>query len=264
VKMRAETRAALAAADAALKLMRRRPGADQITSKGGRDLVTATDVAVEDVVRASLLAEYPEWTVVGEERGGEDQVGDRPYWLVDPICGTRNFAANIPMYAVNIALVEGGQVTVAAVGDGGTGSRYIAERGQGAYEVVRNGPTPITVDPSSPIFSFSAGTSKPGMHNTIGADFTRAAILADRWELRMFSSTLSMAYLASGRIGGYLLLEISSPVHIAAGTLLAEEAGALVTDRDGQPWTVERPSVLAAASPEMHREVSELIRATVG
>ena len=76
--MRAETRAALAAVDTALKLIRRRAGADRITSKGGRDLVTATDVAVEDAVRASLLAAYPDWTVVGEERGGEDQVGDRP------------------------------------------------------------------------------------------------------------------------------------------------------------------------------------------
>src|SRR4051794_1446113 len=101
--MRAETRAALAAADAALKLMMRRAGAAQIPSKGARDLVTATDVACEDAVRASLLAEFPEWTVVGEERGGEDQIGDRPYWLVDPICGTRNFAANIPLYAVDIA-----------------------------------------------------------------------------------------------------------------------------------------------------------------
>src|SRR4051794_27056909 len=119
VEMRAETRAALAAVDAALTLMKRRAGADQITSKGGRDLVTATDDAVEDAVRAGLRRAYPEWTVVGEERGGEDQVGDRPYWLVDPICGTRNFAANIPMYAVNIALVQDGQVVVSAVGDGG-------------------------------------------------------------------------------------------------------------------------------------------------
>src|SRR3954462_9337518 len=153
--MRAETRAALAAADAALKLMMRRAGADQITSKGGRDLVTATDVACEDAVRASLLAEFPEWTVAGEERGGEDQVGDRPYWLVDPICGTRNFAANIPLYAVNIALLQDGWVTVSAVGDGGTGSRYVAERGRGAYEVFGSQMVQLRVDPDSPIVSFS-------------------------------------------------------------------------------------------------------------
>src|SRR5919206_4828696 len=90
--MRPETEAALAAVEVGLDLARRRVGAERITSKGGRDLVTATDVAVEDAIRSTLLAGFPDWTVVGEERGGEDQVGDRPYWLVDPICGTRNFA----------------------------------------------------------------------------------------------------------------------------------------------------------------------------
>jgi myo-inositol-1(or 4)-monophosphatase len=260
--MRAETRAALAAVDTALKLMRRRAGADRITSKGGRDLVTATDVEVEDAIRASLLEAYPEWTVVGEERGGEDRVGDRPYWLVDPICGTRNFAANIPGYAVNIVLFQDGALSVAAVGDGVTGDRFIAERGRGAYQMMRNGPARVTTDPYSPILSFSAGTSKPGMDGAIGADFTRAAIVADRWELRMLSSTLSLAYLASGRIGAYLLLELSSPVHAAAGALLCEEAGAIVTDRFGSPWTVGCPSILAAAGSDVHADILALIRAT--
>ena len=213
-------------------------------------------------MRESLLAAYSEWTVVGEERGGEDDVAERPYWLVDPICRTRNFASNIPGYAVNIALVQDGVLSVAAVGDGVTGDRFIAERSQGAYQVMRNGPVRVTTDPDSPILSFSAGTSKPDMDSVIGADFTRAAILADRWELRMLSSTLSLAYLASGRIGAYLLLELSSPVHAAAGALLGEEAGAVVTDRFGSPWTVECPSILAAAGPGLHADILALIRET--
>jgi myo-inositol-1(or 4)-monophosphatase len=261
VQMRAEARAALAAVDTALNLIRQRAGADRITSKGGRDLVTATDVAVEDAVRASLLTAFPEWTVVGEERGGEDQIGDRPYWLVDPICGTRNFASNIPGYAVNVALVHDGVLSVAAVGDGVTGERFAAERGQGAYQVTRNGPVRIRTNPESPILSFSAGTSKPGMNSAVGADFTRAAILADRWDLRMLSSTLSLAYLASGRIGAYLLFELSSPVH-AAGALLSDEAGGIVTDRHGAPWTIACPSILAAAGPALHRDIMALLAET--
>jgi myo-inositol-1(or 4)-monophosphatase len=263
--MRDETRAALAAVDVALTMMRRRAGADQITSKGGRDLVTATDVAVEDGVRASLLAAFPEWTVVGEERGGEDQVRDRPYrpyWLVDPICGTRNFASNLPMYCVNVALVEDGEVTVAAVGDGAAGDRYIAERGNGAYKIVRNGPIPIESSAESLIFSLSGGPNKPGASPARAATFIAAAINADRWDLRMLSSTLSFAYLATGRIAAYMLMDVSSPVHIAAGILLAEEAGATVTDRTGARWTVEKPSILAAASPEMHAEILALLKAT--
>jgi myo-inositol-1(or 4)-monophosphatase len=261
--MRDETRAALAAADVGLKLMRRRVGAEKITSKGGRDLVTATDVAVEDAVRKSLLTAYPEWTVVGEERGGEDDIGDRPYWLVDPICGTRNFASNIPMYAVNIALVKDGQLVVSAVGDGGTGERFVAERGNGAYQVARNGPVRIQASDESLILSLSPGTSKPGMRPDVGAELMRSLIVANTWDLRLLSSTISLAYLACGKIAGYLLLEVSSPVHIAAGALLAEESGCLVTNIEGQPWTVADPTILATPSPQIQRDLLDLIAATV-
>jgi len=257
--MRPETRAALAAVDAGLMLMRRRAGADQITSKGGRDLVTATDVAVEDAVRASLLSAYPDWTVVGEERGGEDQIGDRPYWLVDPICGTRNFASNIPLYACNIALVQDGQLEVCAVGDGGTGERYIAERGNGAFMMEQSDPREIHTSADSQIVCFSSNTGKGSLQPNIGADFAYAAIKADRWDLRMLSSTLSMAYVASGRLAAYLLFDISSPVHIAAGALLCQEAGGTVTGSTGEPWTVEHTSILAAATPELHADITDLI-----
>jgi fructose-1,6-bisphosphatase/inositol monophosphatase family enzyme len=80
----------------------------------------------------------------------------------------------------------------------------------------------------------------------------------------MLGSSLSFAYLAAGNIAAYLLFEVSSPVHVAAGALLSAEAGATVTDREGYPWTVDRNSILAAASPELHRDLLELIIATGG
>ena len=101
------------------------------------------------------------------------------------------------------------------------------------------------------------------MRRDIGADFTYAAIKADKWDLRMLSSTLSMAYLASGRLAAYLLFEISSPVHIAAGALLCQEAGGVVTNISGEPWTVEYNSILAAGSPELHADIAGLIAETV-
>ena len=92
--MRAETTAALAAVDLALDLIRRRDGAADITSKGGNDLATATDLASEDLIRSTLLDRFPAWPVIGEERGGQVPPDGGPYWLVDPICGTRNFASD--------------------------------------------------------------------------------------------------------------------------------------------------------------------------
>lgn len=260
--MRAETEAALEAARTALDMMARRVGADHITSKGGRDLVTDTDVSVEDAVRAALLDRFPAWAVVGEERGGEDQIGDRPYWLVDPICGTRNFASNVPLYAVNVALVEGGVVTLAAVGDGGRGDRYYAERGQGAFRLMPDGPRRLRVDGTTDTLGVDVGSSVRGPHLARAANFLHAAVLANRWYLRMIGSSLQQVNVATGAISGLVLFKASSPVHNAAGYFLAEEAGALVTDHDGRPWDLTMSALVAAATPELHADLLRMLAET--
>jgi myo-inositol-1(or 4)-monophosphatase len=260
--MRPETKAALAAVELGLELTRQRAGAGRITSKGGRDLVTDTDVAVEDAIRASLRASFPDWTVVGEERGGEDQVGDRPYWLVDPICGTRNFASGLPLYAVNVALVEHGRVTVAAVGEGGSGERFYAERGGGAYQITPDGSVRLQASDASLVVSVSVGAIDPGRHHDHSAEFMREALLANRWDVRVLGTTAVFAYLAAGRIAAFLLFKLSSPVHTAAGCLLAEEAGVLVTDLHGEPWTIGTDAFLAAASPTLQAELLTMVAAT--
>jgi myo-inositol-1(or 4)-monophosphatase len=112
---RPETLVAITAVERALELARRGVGAADITAKGARDLVTATDVAVEDAVRV-IVSKAVGSAVVGEERGGEAPADGSPYWLVDPICGTRSFASGTRLYCVNLALVEGDQVTIAVVG----------------------------------------------------------------------------------------------------------------------------------------------------
>jgi hypothetical protein len=131
-EFRAETLVAIDAVKRALTIARRGVSAEEITAKGGRDLVTLTDVAIEDAVRG-IVADALGFAMIGEERGGEASADGSPYWLVDPICGTRNFASGIPLYCVNLALVEGDEVTVAVVGDPSTGEIDVAERGRGAW-----------------------------------------------------------------------------------------------------------------------------------
>src|SRR5207244_8077269 len=105
--MRPETEVAIRAAFIAQGIADSRGGADQITSKGGIDLVTAADIACEDAIRAEITRSFPEYPVIGEERGGAP-VDGKPYWLVDPICGTRSFASEVPLYCTNIAFVDRG------------------------------------------------------------------------------------------------------------------------------------------------------------
>jgi len=252
--VRAETEAAIHAVSLAIDIADRRVGADDVTSKGGIDLVTATDVAGEDIIRKVLAENFPDHIVVGEERGGEPKAG-KPYWLVDPICGTRPFASDVPLYCTNVALVKDNRVTAAAVALGRCGEILHAERGKGAW--VRKNGADVRVSPSS-----NSNTLWVGGRGELAADLARATMLDRRWFVWQFSSSIAYPYLAAGRIAG--LIHIAphlSPVHTAAGCLLAEEAGARVYDfeRD-QDWDLDTRSYLLSATPELHETLLEIVR----
>ena len=155
---RPETLVAVDAVGWALELARRRAGAEEITSKGARDVVTATDVAVEDALR-DRVSRTLGFSVIGEERGGEASADGSPYWLVDPICGTRNFASGHPLYCVNLALVEGDQITLAVVGDPSTGEIHVAERGGGAWALRDGSPRRLATSDESRTIVIEVGRS---------------------------------------------------------------------------------------------------------
>jgi myo-inositol-1(or 4)-monophosphatase len=233
-----------------------RAGSADITSKGARDLATATDVAVEDAIRKLLATTgFP---VIGEERGGEAPTDGSPYWLVDPICGTRNYASGIRLFSVNVALVGDHHVTIGVVGDGSTGEIAVAELGGGAWALSEDGRRPLTTSPESQTVAIEDSRSQ-GPRREHAARYLDAAVCADRWDLRALGTTLSLAHVAAGGIAGYVLFW-STPVHSAAGVLLASEAGATVSQIDGWPWTLESDNVVVSAAPEVHRELLRIAR----
>lgn len=251
--MRAETEVAIRAVSTAIQRADAREGADNVDSKGGIDIVTATDVICEDAIRAELTDAFADYPIVGEERGGE-AAEDRPYWLVDPICGTRPYASNIPMYCTNIALVEDGRVTVAAVAIGGSGEVMFAEKGNGAWLRTKEGDRPITPSEES-------NTLWIGTHTEQGANVVRNAMLLKRWYIMQAPTSLGYPYVAAGRISGLIHMSPKlSSVHTAAGCFLAEEAGAVVTGVEtGKPWKIGNAMYLLAATPILHKELMELV-----
>jgi myo-inositol-1(or 4)-monophosphatase len=256
---RSETLKAIDAVAQALELAERGVGAGDITSKGGRDVVTPTDVAVEDAVR-DLLTEALGLAVVGEERGGDVPADGVPYWLVDPICGTRNFASGTPLYCVNLGLVEGDRVTVAVVGDPSTGEIALAERGRGAWALKDGARRQLTTSDESLTIVIEDGKSK-GARREHAAQFIAEAIRADRWDFRSLGSTLALPYLAAGRISAYVVFWVSA-VHAGPGSLLVTEAGGTLSDIDGQPWTIHSDSIVVSANRDLHQELLNLARAT--
>jgi len=254
---RRETVVAMGAVERALELARRGVGAKDITSKGARDVVTATDVAVEDAVRG-IVHDALGFPVIGEERGGKATPDGSPYWLVDPICGTRNYASGIPLYCVNLALVEGGHVTAAVVGDPSTGEIDVAERGRGAWALKDGARRRLITSDESRTIVVEDGKSK-GARREHAAQFTAAAMRADRWDFRSLGTTVALPYLAAGRISAYVVFQVSA-IHAGAGSLLVTEAGGTLSDIDGRAWTIHSDSVVASATPDLHQEMLDLAK----
>lgn len=253
--MRAETEAAVAAVRVALEVLRARTDSSLVISKGGRDLATGTDIASQAAIQAELNRRTPGIAFVGEEGEQADWRSHERLWLVDPLCGTRNFASGIRLYCVNVALVEAGVVTASAVGDGTNGVVYVAERGCGAWRNTDSEGRVLRAEDSTGIIPVEAGGPGAGAMFASGVEFVRRLLTADRWYVSQWGTSLGLAYLALGATSGFATFSAPSPLHFAAGLLLAEEAGAVATDEQGRPWSMESKAYVAAATPALHAEL---------
>jgi myo-inositol-1(or 4)-monophosphatase len=219
--------------------------------KGGIDFATEADLASERAVRATLREHRPDDAVVGEEYGA-DGTGDRT-WLVDPICGTLNFAAGIPLLAVNVALREGEHVRVATVADPVAGD-LLATDGERAWAE------------SDPGTVLSAGARNRLVEVDLASPRTRPLLgvagFAERYSPRGASTTLAVAWVAAGRFAAYVADgDVSQSVHYAAGLALCRCVGCVVTDLDGGPVSSGR-GLLVAADADTHADLLALLPRT--
>ena len=162
---------------------------------------------------------------------------------------------------MNLALVEGNEVTVAVVGNPSTGELDVAERGRGAWGLKDDVRHRLTTRDQSRTIVIEDGKSKDRRREQ-AAQFTAAAIRADRWDFRSLGTTLASPYLAAGRISAYVVFWVSA-IHAGAGSLLVTEAGGTLSDIDGRPWTIRSDSLVASANPDLHEELLDLARAAL-
>ena len=257
IALQSATLAAVEAVRRALRLATESAGRAEVHAKDGRDVVTDADVAAEVAIR-QVLTERTGLPVVGEEHGGQVPADGSACWLVDPICGTRNYASGLPLWSVNVALAERGSVIAAVVGDASTQQVNVAERGRGAWSVCDGSLARLTTSEDSRTILVEDGKSS-GDRRSLAARFAATVIQEDRWDFRSFGTTMSLASIAAGRASGYVTFWLDSGVHAAAGSLLVTEAGGKVSDIAGDQWRIESDSILAAASPHLHSDLMALI-----
>ncbi len=215
------------------------------------------DQVAEDAVVA-LLREYGLCrTLISEECGRVEIGGKTGTIFLDPIDGTYNALAGIPFYALSIAYAEGGQVVRGFVRDLANRETFTAERGCGAF---LNG---------KPIATSSTHLLEASAMSIYGRKFDPANVMdlgrtIRRWRL-LGASALELCYVGAGRLDGFIDLRGTLRVtDAAAGILVCNEAGGLVTDGDGDelrfPDEVRIGRCLVATNGPLHRKVVEYLR----
>ena len=241
-----------------------REGLTSIKGKSNEiDLVTEADVANEQFIRQSLAEHFPDIDFWGEESNSRPD--SEAYWIVDPIDGTVNYANGVPYYAVNIGLQQGDEMVLAVTVELPLGRTYWALKGEGAYMRETDGSVRrLQVNDvhimRRAILSTGVPYTRAENPDNNSVEIAHFIPLCSGIR-RMGSCAIDLALVASGVYAVHWERDLNA-WDIAPGALMIHEAGGLVTDYDGNPWTpAERHFVASNGQPELHQAMLNGIHA---
>ena len=236
------------ARDAGRILLERQGRALQVSNKGDIDLVTEGDLAAEKLIIERIRSYYPRHAILAEESGASEgslsgAVKSEWKWIIDPLDGTTNYAHGYPCFCVSIAAERAGKVDIGVIYNPTLDEMFAAERGQGATLNDRT----IRVSEIEDLNSAMLCTGFPydvRERPDFARHFTNFTMRAQAVR-RDGSAALDLANIACGRFDGFWEDGLN-PWDIAAGVLLIEEAGGLVTDFKSAALDIYTPKVLAS------------------
>jgi myo-inositol-1(or 4)-monophosphatase len=227
--------------------------------KGDVDLVTVADRTVEAFLQDALLTAFPAHGIYGEE-GARDRLDSEFRWYIDPLDGTTNFAHGFPHFCVSMGLEHrpqglaenhDGPIVAGVIYDPLRDEMFVAERGKGAF---LNGKS-IHVSPVPELGEALVATGFPSRKRNQNPNihFYQEFTLRSHGVRRAGSAALDLAYTACGRLDAFWEFNLN-PWDTAAGFLLVEEAGGMVTGFDGSYRLLDSREVLAS-NQHIHHEL---------
>ena len=228
-----------------------------VQSKSPNDFVTEVDRAAEQAIIEVLRDAFPGHGILAEE-SGESGPESEYTWIIDPLDGTTNFIHGMPQYAVSIAQTKNGVLEHAVVYDPNTNEMFTASRGAGAFLNDRR----IRVSRRTRLNEALIGTGFPfRQFDHVDAYLAMFKELTQKTAgiRRPGAASLDLAYVASGRFDGFWEMGLS-PWDMAAGVLLIQEAGGLVSDLSGEANYLTTGN-LVAGTPKIFGQLLPIIQA---
>ena len=231
-----------------------------VSEKGSSaNFVTVYDVKIQDFLINEIKKAIPSAYFVAEEKENDHGALDHEYcFIIDPIDGTANFVHDLHMSAISVGVYSYRKPLYGAVYNPYHDELFWAENGKGAY---LNG-EPIKVSERSLDHAMVNFGTSPYYKDTLAE---RSFELAKRFFMscsdirRCGSAAIALANIASGRTDIFLEC-ILSPWDIAAGAILIEEAGGVITDMEGKPIDFSRPSPVLASNRRLADEALKIVK----
>ncbi len=221
-----------------------------VTAKGHADFVSEVDHQAEQEIIRTIKDAYPDHAIFAEESG--KTAGNDYEWIIDPLDGTTNFLHGIPQYAVSIAMREKESLKVAVVFDPIKDELFTAVKGEGAQLNDRRIRVSGTNDMEYALLA--TGFPYKDMKNLdLWTDCFRAVLPETSGVRRAGSAALDLAWVAAGRYDGFWEFDLNT-WDIAAGVLLIQEAGGMVSEVDGGRNHMQSGDIMAA-NPAVYRKM---------
>jgi len=253
-KLLPEVRAAVVESGALIREAWDKPR--KVRYKGRIDLVTETDVAVEQDVKARLAKILPEATFLAEESAADAPLNDLT-WVIDPIDGTTNFTHQVPFVCTSVGLWHKGRIVLGIINAPIMGECFYAASGFGAWCNEKQ----IFVTRNDKLENSLVATGFPYTIAEDADEITdrlRRVLKASQGVRRLGAAALDLAYLAAGRFDVFYEKGLK-PWDVAAGWLLVNEAGGWVTEYDAaSDFSLYSPSLLAS-NTLLHAQMAKLM-----
>jgi myo-inositol-1(or 4)-monophosphatase len=222
------------------------------------DLVTTADLEAEKEIVSSLKSAFADHNFLAEENK-YPKTNSEFTWVIDPLDGTNNFAAGLPIFCVSIGLVRDGQILVGVIYDSTRDELFCAEKSKGAFLNGRR----IRVSSKA---SLSESVLITGFYYDRGEEMSQTLENIRKFFLnpvtglrRLGAAALDLAYIASGRASGFWEFCLS-PWDFTAGKLMVEEAGGKVTDRLGKDVDISKKSYIVASNGKIHDQMLAILK----
>jgi myo-inositol-1(or 4)-monophosphatase len=229
----------------------------QVSRKGPADFVSAADKRTEDILFNELRKARPEFGFLMEESGEVAGKDTSNRWIIDPLDGTTNFLHGIPHFAISIALERDREPYAGVIYNPITDELYWAEKGKGAH--LKDRRLRVSGRDKMEDAIFATGIPFLGAKNHALVLKQIESVMGQCAGIRRFgAAALDLAYTAAGRFDGFWESGIQA-WDMAAGIVIAREAGALVTEIDGGKNMLSNGNVLAV-NPTLQGPLQRLLR----